>query len=398
MSAKGARVPDNQAKTASMLWYQDSMDASPQKKAGEPRQQHLVSKMLLKQFAKYDRNGWKVVSFNLEHPDHGHRPKALRSCGWVENFVKKDASQVERLWGIVEQRVAPILPRIIASTSIPTQEEASALKDLIALHLVRSHWYSQVHKNAFIETSGKMKRRLVGELGAELRAWALSETGLYLTDGPAIEHYAERVVNRSEAVKGELDGTLFRESIERTFTKMRILIDPWGVEVLETGANELVIGDCPAVSVGMKNDIIHSYKMAVGDASAVVLPISRNAIMSLSSTTARGAIGSFMVDQLNELQIRAARKYVYFHPASKREEFVRRVCARIPAMMDRSVQNTVRMPKKSYLLWLQSGVVAWRQRSGRPCWLRPRAARRVTVGFGSYGRRSPRWHRVFTSS
>ena len=70
-----------------------------------PREQHVVSKVLLRRFAEV---GLIEVSA-LAYPDGGWRRRSPAAVGYVENLVQANAEEVEQVWGEVESRLTPAL-------------------------------------------------------------------------------------------------------------------------------------------------------------------------------------------------------------------------------------------------------------------------------------------------
>ncbi|MFG1857149.1 DUF4238 domain-containing protein [Actinomadura geliboluensis] len=301
------------------------------------KEQHIVSRTLLKQFAKKGPKGWTLVSFNLERPNHKHRERSIRACGKTESFVRHESASIEKLWNdLVEQKAAAAISAAQGARAVPPESVIKSLKDLITLHLVRSHWYQNVHDNSFITSFDRLGSRLLLEKGEEIKRRALFATGLHLETANALRFYIDRFMRESEPAQDYASGKLFRTSIEDTFFKMRDLVSSWGVEILRPEAGRFIIGDSPAMTICLDGQRIKSYKMAVGEANSVLLPIGPTCLLALGSNTVLGSIPETWVDQANELQIRAARKYVYLHPDSRAENFVRATLRVTPTMADSS--------------------------------------------------------------
>ncbi|CAL9655075.1 hypothetical protein SUDANB23_06728 (plasmid) [Streptomyces sp. enrichment culture] len=70
------------------------------------RQQHVVSKVLLKQFAmnEPDDRGPQVRPVDVHFPERSNKLKSARACGWADNYIAYDSASAEDLWNSVEVR------------------------------------------------------------------------------------------------------------------------------------------------------------------------------------------------------------------------------------------------------------------------------------------------------
>ncbi|MEU5047870.1 hypothetical protein [Streptomyces griseorubiginosus] len=71
-----------------------------------------------------------------------------------------------------------------------------------------------------------------------------------------------------------------------------------------------------------------TYNIAFKDAHSIVLPISPRYLLALGRENLVGTIPRATVNDLNTVQIRAAKQYVYMHPRSTRLETFARDTAR----------------------------------------------------------------------
>ncbi|MFF6816059.1 DUF4238 domain-containing protein [Streptomyces sp. NPDC012403] len=101
----------------------------------------------------------------------------------------------------------------------------------------------------------------------------------------------------------------------------------WHLEVLTPESGQFLVGDNPAVSV--HTDITPwSYNMAFGDAHSIVLPITSRHLLALGREDIVDTIPRTLMNKINTVQIRAADRYVYMHPRSRRLETFARETAR----------------------------------------------------------------------
>lgn len=114
--------------------------------------QHVISKVLLKRFAvPFGSNGLKLVPFNLEHPDRLHKMASPGKCGKVPYFARFASASLEQVWGKLETRIPDAARAVDRGDVFQHEQHVQTLKDLIALHLVRSLNYRNVHERIFAQ-------------------------------------------------------------------------------------------------------------------------------------------------------------------------------------------------------------------------------------------------------
>lgn len=300
------------------------------KAARIPRQQHVVSQVLLKQFTmdEPDDRGPQVRPVDVHFPDRSNKLKSTRACGWADNFIAYNSSSAEDLWNSVERRAPAAFATVHAGTPFADPLHVETLRDLIVLHYVRSHRYRNVYTNAFETVRAKVPGELVERFRDPLRREALRQTGLHLTGTDALSAFAERLVEQSEVTQDFGSGALFRTSIESMFHKVRAESSNWYLEVLRPESGQFLIGDNPALTV-RRDSTPWRCNMAIGDAHSIVLPIGPRHLLALGRQNVAGDIPRASVNQLNTVQVLAADRYVYMHPRSTRlETFARETAKR----------------------------------------------------------------------
>ncbi|MGW2050923.1 DUF4238 domain-containing protein [Streptomyces sp. NPDC001858] len=297
--------------------------------AQQTKRQHLVSKVLLKEFTMPEPKGGsqQLLPFDLHNPGRVHKRMPPSRCGWVENFVAVDSPFIEALWNNVERRVRAALAAVHAGTPFADPLHVDVLRDLVVLHNVRSLHYRDVHTDSVERARTHLVAKVITQYPEQLRLEALRETGLYLSGPAALGAFAERLIERSPTMRDRESGKLFRTSIEDTFHKMRDLASTRRLEVITPETGQFLIGDNPALTLSMKGSRT-MYGMAFLDAQTLVLPIGPRHMLSLGTEDSMLTASQSFVDRLNALQIHAAHRYVYMHPASGLEPFVERAAQR----------------------------------------------------------------------
>ncbi|MEW2136646.1 DUF4238 domain-containing protein [Streptomyces sp. NPDC005409] len=284
--------------------------------------QHLVSQVVLREFTMLGPGGGKLLPFDLQNPEWHQKRAGPGACGAAKDFVAIDSPAAENLWNSVETLVPDALAAVKAGRPFDDPQHVDVLRDLVVLHYVRSHRYRSVHTDAFKTVSDKVRSVVVERFPESLRREALRQTGLHLPGLGSLGSFAERLISQSEVTQDFRNGRLFRSSVEATFYKVRDMAAKWRVEVLTPESGQFLIGDTPAVT--LRADVRPwSINMAFGDAQTVVLPIGPKYLLSLGPNDLTGTLSQTAVDDLNAVQIRAADRYVYMHPDSGLESFVR---------------------------------------------------------------------------
>ncbi|MEU5046961.1 DUF4238 domain-containing protein [Streptomyces griseorubiginosus] len=298
-------------------------------KAAQIRRQHLVSKVLLKQFteASSEGSGLQLRPVDVRNPERRTKLASPRTCGWADTFVAFDSASAEKLWDSVETRAHAAFEAVRAGTPFADPVHAEALRDLVVLHYVRSYRYRSVYTNAFESVSGKLRGQLVRQYPEQLRREALRQTRLHLDSPGSLGAFAERLIEQSEVAQEFESGKLFRTSIEGMFHKVRAEAAKWRLEVLTPESGQFLVGDNPGVSVRTDAKPL-TYNIAFKDAHSIVLPISPRHLLALGRDDLVGTIPRATVNDLNTVQIRAANQYVYMHPRSTRLETFARDTAR----------------------------------------------------------------------
>ncbi|MCQ9135920.1 DUF4238 domain-containing protein [Streptomyces hilarionis] len=286
--------------------------------------QHVVSQVLLKRFTMPETKGGgsRLIPFDLNYPDRHHKLKGSRECGWIKDFVAYESGSIEELWGQVERRVPEAFRAVDAGTPFNKPDHVEILRDLVVLHLVRSHRYREAHQTAVVTVRDRLRRGLTQVYTEELRREALRETGLRLADPQALNAFAEKLIESSEPAQDQASGKAFRVSIEEMYRKVRDKVSGWQVEVLSPQVGQFLIGDTPAITLRKENGELQ-YGMAVGDATTIVLPLGPGHLLALGPQNRSFRIPKDLVDELNAVQILAANRYVYLHPQSGLESFVK---------------------------------------------------------------------------
>ncbi|MFJ4674100.1 DUF4238 domain-containing protein [Kitasatospora purpeofusca] len=284
--------------------------------------QHVVSEVLLKRFAvPHGSQGHVLHPFDLEHPERHPKRTGLRGCGRVDDFVPFASASLEKLWHQVENRLPAAAHAAERGDVFDHDQHVLVLKDFIALHLVRSLRYRALHEQILRESIARLRLKLVTDWTQELRAQMLRRTGLHAA-GPG-----GLLATADDLIEAHLDiyrnGADLRIRIEDMFEKAKTVIRAARLQVATPEAGEFILGDVPAMTIRQDRGRM-TYGMALGDSTAVVLPLGpRLLLVGRSPRDEAITLDAPTVQALNGLQIEAAHRYIYLRPRSGTERFVR---------------------------------------------------------------------------
>ncbi|MDX2576719.1 DUF4238 domain-containing protein [Streptomyces scabiei] len=285
------------------------------------KRQHLISQVLLAQFATPIRHtaGLHVQPHDLRNPQRMPKARTPRGVGWIEDFVPFASASLEQTWNEVEQHLPEAFASVAAGVALDEPDTVALLRDVIALHWVRSQHYRDLHKFIFRAFYQERFRRFLNEDQVLLQLATWEKTGLLVTGREGLALHAERVL--APMADAYESGALFRVRIEASFAKARSLLAGHAVQILRPEQGEFLIGDNPALTMRRDGPMV-SFNMAIGDAHSVLLPISPRYVLSIGPNPAYLSASRAEVDELNTLQICAARRYVYTRPGSTLRAFI----------------------------------------------------------------------------
>jgi Protein of unknown function (DUF4238) len=289
------------------------------------RDQHLVSRVLLRKFEEPDpRDGVnKVCSFDLEHPSSS-RLRPVSGCGNpVFDFVPFASRSVERRWGDIETVLPATLDAIDSGTFYADPVHASRIRDLIVLHFIRSI-QSDVIRWRTWEPMHATFEKIWRDNPVALENLSRTRPGLYVAG--AIGQEATLRDLHAQTVSLMESGAYFRVMIEDRFDRMRTWVQAADVEILTPSSGEFLIGDIPALLM-LPGYIGSGALDGVGvlPAESIMLPLGPRHLAKLGGAAQVTAIPPDTVNSLNEAQVKAAFARVYLRPGSGLEQSARAV-------------------------------------------------------------------------
>ncbi|MXG30468.1 DUF4238 domain-containing protein [Streptomyces sp. YIM 132580] len=316
----------NEGSRAQWLDQAQKIDARIEKLRPEAERhvvgQHVISQVLLKRFAApFGSNGLKLVPFNLDHPDRLHKMASPRQCGKVPYFARFASASLEQLWGKLETRIPDAARAVDRGDVFQHEHHVQTLKDLIALHLVRSLNYRKVHERIFTKVYTETRTALLTDKSELLRRAVLQRSGLHLAGPQGLAAAADEIL--SPHLANFDNGADFRARIEDTFAKAKEMISGAGLEILMPAAGEFLLGDNPALTI-QQSETRTAFNVAIGDSTAIVLPFGpRHLLVGRTPRNGMSVTTEYTVGFLNRLQIEAAEERVYLRPRSGQDAIVR---------------------------------------------------------------------------
>lgn len=283
-------------------------------------EQHLVSKVLLRQFCMPTPHGDRLLSHSLQYGQALLR--APRGVGKQKDFVKIDSRETERVWSLTEQELPEALAAARTRRIFKSPKCVALIKDAIALHFARSLDVRQVGESL-------QERQLAAHREALLADKQAVETLFYLKyrlHPPAGERAREIIANDYLSTTTRLlsSGTYFRLRVVDMFHAAREMTESLGLQIMSPQRGEFLIGDVPAIPIDVTRGALGLLGgVAFGNATMVVLPLGprRLAAVSRGGNSFDRVSGAF-VKQLNGFQISNAKEHVFMRPGSGLESFV----------------------------------------------------------------------------
>ncbi len=315
-----ARSPDARGTASDPFWGRvRELEHTP---GHHVRRQHLVSKVLLKRFTAPGSRGSgpQLYPFDLRHPHQQHKLKGPAGCGWADNFVPFASGTLEDLWARTEQNLPRAFAALDGGRILEETEHHPVLRDFLALHWVRSHFYRDTFNRIFTEFRANSRRWFLTDGQELIRAAALQEYGLHITGPDGMQHMVDDLLRPTDELFAS--GALLRIRMEEMFHKVRNRIAASGLAIHSPESGELLIGDTPAQTVRFEHGK-PVFGMALGDATSMVIPLGPKHLLSLGREHTLGVLNEAGRESMNRLQVLSAVRYVYYRPGSRLDRTVR---------------------------------------------------------------------------
>lgn len=208
-----------------------------------PRKQHVVSQVLLRRFAVAGH----IEALALTYPASRWRRRSPAAVGYVQDFVRANVEEVERVWGEVESRLAPALVDLDRGDSVraggATEE---ALRDCLALHWARSRPVRATSDRAWDKVRTDSHADLASRPDLLDRAF-LQLTGLHPAGPQARDIANDRLHEGPDDIRS---GRYFADRVVEFFERARTKLARSHIAVydLPFEADDLLLSDSPVVA------------------------------------------------------------------------------------------------------------------------------------------------------
>lgn len=288
------------------------------------KNQHVVSRAVLKNFSFKDTNGGDaLIPYNVR-AKRELRPLGIGGCGKIPHFIRYASQSLEDLWkSSVEDHLHRVSASIRDRSILGKPDLISVVKDCIALHLARSPWYLKVHSVSIDEAQRKLKPELIERFKEPLTRLFLAKYGLHPAGNEALECVVEEFF--ADWKQANSDGLMERQDIEQAFERVRGGFAPLAINVLfAPPGSEFLISDAPAFTYvfDATRERFARIRVAVGDSNGVGMPIARDCFVSTAPDLGIGEASAKFVNYLNRVQLEIAHEHVYYRQGSPLARFV----------------------------------------------------------------------------
>ena len=245
------------------------------------------------------------------------RPLGLKGCGKFLDFLVVATTSAEQMWAEVENDI----PAMVAAAQAGNLHQDSALvavaRDCLALHMVRSQRYMMAHAKAVDMALAGFKDFAIDKWRERLiEAFVAKHGGILPAGRESLGVLVDPVIENWTRL--DASGLLARADIEFMFHRVRETFANVNVQVWHAPAGaELLISDSPCLT--LRYDASRTRvepHVAIGDSHTVVMAIAKDCYLALGEDEQDDVLTSNNVQLFNELQMRSAFGYLYYHPGS----------------------------------------------------------------------------------
>lgn len=273
-----------------------------------PRKQHVVSRVLLRQFAVDGDIEVSAVSYTQRW-----RRRSPAAVGYVEHFVRSNAEEVEQVWAEVESRLAGAFADIDRGGSIePGGATMEALLDCLALHWARSRRVRATVDRAWDDVRARSQADLATRPELLDRSF-LQLTGLHPAGPQARAIANDRLHKGPDDVRS---GRHFADRVVEFFERARAKLATSHIAVydLPREAEDLLLSDSPVVAPNRARTGWGPGEVALDDAVAFAMPIGPRTAVSAHPAPSRHTITVEEALELNQMQRRVAVSHLFRRP------------------------------------------------------------------------------------
>ncbi len=269
------------------------------------RQQHLVSKVVLRRFT--NPHG-ELLDINVQT---GRTRRLHPSASMYEiDYISAAPNEAERLWATVEERMPRAYASIDNNTILQDPVALQTLKDCIALHFIRSYMLKRVTQVSTAGAIAQMRGQLTNEGQAQVLEEFLRQTGIQLAGPEGLAFAVERIL---ATIKPALSSAQeFWERVKVHFQDVRRWCAGLALEIISPQHvdDEFLIGDTPALSYKAGNFLGGPLTgVPLSEAAAVYMPIGPRHLVSLAKQGGQFVMDRSQVGLVNHMQVLNAQRH-----------------------------------------------------------------------------------------
>jgi hypothetical protein len=295
------------------------------------KDQHVVSAVVLRQF--HDPHRGKLERLNVKRPEAREKLVNAKRTGFARDFLTYATVSAEARWQAIENDLPAALAAIDSGSEPLSDEHRATIMGIVALHMARNIRYSAVHDTTWRELVDRERARSLTDpqLVASLRREFRERYGLHAAGAESLGTAYDGAVQ--EAVDNQLPDRVARFQVELKFFQLSAWLRHASFQLLQPEGGEFIIGDSPTVLLDHDRQRFSGvWDLGLDSATHLAMPLRPD----LAVRVALDGGGQFTLDRIdetsvgeaNELQVRTALHYVFYRPAEKRRQFVRRVLRR----------------------------------------------------------------------
>jgi hypothetical protein len=282
------------------------------------RDQHVVSKVLLRQFCVPVKNIEKLMAFNLQWGQP--HPRTPRQVGKIVDIVKIDSESTERIWRQVETRLHAALLAVHNGQLLNHPSHVDTIKRAITLHFARRQEVSEFNERSWREQLEQHREVLRAQRWFMRAALEERYGRLILPDGAQVDEIALDLLMEGTTRLYE-SGSMFRLRVEDEFNRGERIASQVGLKVMEAGGGEFLIGDTPVVVLG-PGGVSGVRNVGLANAVTLALPLSPTHMAALHTIDEYVQIPASEVDDWNRRQVLQAKSHVYYRPGAPLATFI----------------------------------------------------------------------------
>ena len=283
-------------------------------------EQHVVSRVLLKEFSSVMPKGRRVESYRLDTGTS--KATGLGQAGVKTDLLPLASASAEELWRDAENRMGRILAKgALTLDSLRDPSLVQTINDIIALHYARSLAVVAMGDQIFENVRTQLKSNLVEHLGGA--GFLKSGGGLYVRGSDVVDGVVERVLRDSSTARLVRSGGWRRVRMEHLYVDARDALRPLQISLLRAREKEFLIGDVPVITI---RDSPRSFGIMggvpIGRAEGIFLPLGPSLLAFSATQAAVFDADPEVVDEINSIQVRLAHDRVFFRPGAQLGAFV----------------------------------------------------------------------------